>query len=118
MTYCHGKSILETKSEIVMEGSEWQKKLRYIVYDANGNEISDGKYSDLHPLICSLLFGDSQNKQIKTICCLATRLQSYNCLSKLFGGCSAFRIFQGQLRHHFVLIETHSGDFYTLEKVK
>ena len=97
-----------------MEGSKWEKKLRYIVYDDNGKEVSNGTYSDLHHLVCLLSF---ENPQIKTICCLATRLQSYNRLKQLFGGCSTFKIFQVQLRHHFIEIETHSGDFYTLEKV-
>ena len=97
-----------------MEGSEWEKKLRYIVYDADGKEISNATYSDLHHLICVFTF---ENVQIKTICCLATRLKSYNPLKKLCGCCKAFKIFQGQLRHHFIEIETFTGDFYTLEKV-
>ena len=98
-----------TPASIGIEGSKWKKLLRHVTYDALGNEQCVAEYRSLDILLINL---SHKNTSIKAVKCFATRITS--CWIKFL--CCCPHLLEGQLKHHFVEIETDLGEFYTLEK--
>jgi len=96
-------------------GSQWRKTLRHVTYDAVGNVKCASEYRSLDILLANLAH---KNTSIKAVKCFATRLTSWLIKTLCYCCCCCPNVFEGQLKHHFVEIETDCGDFYTLEKTQ
>ena len=94
-----------------MEGAKWKGQIRYVVYNAEGHVSSEAFFTDLQQLVKIL---SQESTQIKTVCCVASRLGPSKIIKTLCSCC--FSLCKGQLKHHFVEIEVVSGNLFTVEK--
>ena len=93
-----------------MEGQKWKNRIRFVEYDANGKVECETKYSNLKPLIDSLV---GEGNKIKRIHCKSTPIDKATKATNIPG----VKIFGDLFYHHLIEIRTQSGDCYSLEKV-